>query len=76
MNGSKRRNAEEQLLLWDNDSLACLVGTEVDAGLIVLLSDVDGLYKKLPAPGEVGEIVSLYMENDSYNLEGKSNGGK
>lgn len=83
MNENKKNDS--QLMLWDNDSLACLVACEVRAGnylfrfslildLVVLLSDIDGLYKRPPAPGEIGEVVHTYL-GDSFKIEGKSFGG-
>jgi glutamate 5-kinase len=42
---------------------------------VILLSDIDGLYKRPPAPGEVGEVVHTFL-GDSYKIEGKSTGGR
>ena len=38
----------ELKIVWDNDSLACLVATEMGMELTILLTDVEGLYKKIP----------------------------
>lgn len=40
--------AIEEIAFGDNDTLAALVGTLVDATLVIILSDVDGLYTDNP----------------------------
>ncbi len=41
---------ERGAIFWDNDSLAALIGSELSADVIVLLSDVEGLYTNPPDP--------------------------
>jgi glutamate 5-kinase len=41
--------AVEQLRFGDNDTLAARVASKINAGLLIILSDVDGLYDKNPA---------------------------
>eukprot|EP01080_Neovahlkampfia_damariscottae_P009308 gene9308-1396_t len=48
---------ENNAIFWDNDSLACLVGTNIKADLVLLLSDVHGLYKEPPKEGFKPEII-------------------
>jgi glutamate 5-kinase len=43
--------ATDELRFGDNDRLAALVGSMLNAQLVVLLSDVDGLYPERPVPG-------------------------
>ena len=43
----------------DNDRLAARVATMVSADLLVLLSDIDGLYDKPPAPGNDAKLVPV-----------------
>jgi len=57
--------AVEEIKVGDNDSLAGLVATCVGAGLVAMLTDVDGLYDRDPAePGArlLGEIPRVTAE--------------
>ncbi|KAL4378418.1 hypothetical protein GQ457_02G041890 [Hibiscus cannabinus] len=48
-------------IFWDNDSLAGLLATEVKADLLVLLSDVEGLYSGPPSdPGS--KLIHTYIQ--------------
>eukprot|EP00850_Spirogloea_muscicola_P008009 SM000042S15276 [mRNA] locus=s42:42441:48707:+ [translate_table: standard] len=48
-------------IFWDNDSLAALLAVELKADLLLLLTDVEGLYT-LP-PGEAGsQIIHTYLK--------------
>ncbi len=40
--------ATDEIVIGDNDTLAAIVSANVDADLLVLLSDIDGLYTKDP----------------------------
>jgi glutamate 5-kinase len=55
--------ATEEIRFGDNDRLASLVAALVDADLLVLLSDVDGLYTS--APGSPGSRRLSLVANDS-----------
>jgi glutamate 5-kinase len=54
-------NAGQQRVFGDNDKLSALVMTKIDADLLVLLSDVDGLYTGHPHD-EGAEFVSEVEE--------------
>lgn len=47
-------------IFWDNDSLATLLALELKADLLVLLSDVDGLYSGPPADPH-SELIQTYI---------------
>ncbi|KAM7464030.1 hypothetical protein LguiA_032151 [Lonicera macranthoides] len=48
-------------IFWDNDSLAALLATELDADLLVLLSDVEGLYTGPPTDPR-SKLVHTYIK--------------
>eukprot|EP01103_Thecamoeba_quadrilineata_P014444 TRINITY_DN4316_c0_g2_i2.p1 TRINITY_DN4316_c0_g2~~TRINITY_DN4316_c0_g2_i2.p1 ORF type:complete len:633 (-),score=137.13 TRINITY_DN4316_c0_g2_i2:58-1956(-) len=52
---------ENNAIFWDNDSLAALVSKELSVDLMILLSDVEGLYKKMPGENQRPEIIHTYV---------------
>ncbi|CEG46051.1 delta l-pyrroline-5-carboxylate synthetase [Plasmopara halstedii] len=60
----------------DNDSLAALVGGEIGADLLMLLTDVEGLYNKPPThPG--AKVISVFIpENNNFRIGEKSSVGR
>jgi glutamate 5-kinase len=44
--------ATEEIRFGDNDNLAATIVNATDADLLVILTDVDGLYERAPKPGE------------------------
>ncbi|KAL8050290.1 hypothetical protein ABFX02_06G073500 [Erythranthe guttata] len=48
-------------IFWDNDSLAALLALELKADLLVLLSDVDGLYSGPPSDPH-SELIQTYIK--------------
>ncbi|CAI0445838.1 unnamed protein product [Linum tenue] len=48
-------------IFWDNDSLAALLALELNADLLVLLSDVEGLYSGPPSDPE-SKLIRTYIE--------------
>ncbi|XP_017134830.1 delta-1-pyrroline-5-carboxylate synthase [Drosophila miranda] len=52
----------------DNDSLSAMLAAEVQADLLILMSDVDGIYNK--PPWEDGaKLMHTYNSNDSSSIE-------
>jgi glutamate 5-kinase len=51
--------AVEQLRFGDNDTLAARVSAKINAGLLIILSDVDGLYDKNPAQHPDAKLMEL-----------------
>lgn len=48
-------------IFWDNDSLAALLALELKADLLVLLSDVDGLYSGPPRDPD-SKLIYTYIK--------------
>ncbi|KAF8395170.1 hypothetical protein HHK36_019111 [Tetracentron sinense] len=48
-------------IFWDNDSLACLLALELKADLLVLLSDVEGLYNGPPSEPH-SKLIHTYIK--------------
>ena len=66
--GHARTNGTQTRLFGDNDKLSALLLTHIDADLLVLLSDVDGLYDRNPAePGAT--IIPVVSKIDSHILD-------
>src|SRR5215471_6117914 len=67
-------NAERQRVFGDNDKLSALVMTHIDADLLLLLSDVDGLYSTEPNADDaqlISEVPRITPEVRDY-AQGKS----
>lgn len=56
--------AVEEIVFGDNDKLAALVTNLVEADLLVLLTDIDGLYNKNPRSHADAELISVIYEID------------
>jgi acetylglutamate kinase len=68
-------------VLWDNDSLAMLVSHEIGVELMILLSDVEGLYRHPPSPERPRpEVIHTYSRNTAktatFNIGDKSRVGR
>ncbi len=50
--------AVEEIRFGDNDSLAAMVATSINADLVVLLSDIDGLYTADPRKDQDAELLN------------------
>eukprot|EP00005_Dracoamoeba_jomungandri_P003309 CAMPEP_0174255762 /NCGR_PEP_ID=MMETSP0439-20130205/5068_1 /TAXON_ID=0 /ORGANISM="Stereomyxa ramosa, Strain Chinc5" /LENGTH=722 /DNA_ID=CAMNT_0015338089 /DNA_START=37 /DNA_END=2205 /DNA_ORIENTATION=- len=59
---------ESDHVFWDNDSLSALIGGEIKAELVILLSDVEGLYKKPPTENEEPEVISTYVPDTDFTI--------
>ncbi|KAL6609871.1 hypothetical protein ACP70R_039840 [Stipagrostis hirtigluma subsp. patula] len=53
-------------IFWDNDSLSGLLAIELKADLLVLLSDVDGLYSGPPSEPQ-SKIIHTYIKDKHHN---------
>ncbi len=71
--GGSERGPDRVRVFGDNDKLSALVMTHIDANLLVLLSDVDGLYTDDPQ----SEGATLIPELDSLDesIRGYARGG-
>lgn len=56
--------AVEEIVLGDNDKLAALVTNLIEADLLILLSDIDGLYNKDPRNHRDAELISVIDKID------------
>lgn len=54
--------ATEEIVIGDNDTLAAVVAVSVSADLLVLMSDIDGLYTADPRRDDRAEIIETVRE--------------
>lgn len=54
--------ALDELKIGDNDNMSALVGGIIDADLVIILSDVEGLYTANPQTHPDAELVSTVLE--------------
>lgn len=54
--------ATDEISVGDNDTLAAMAACSVDADLLVLLSDIDGLYTKDPHKSHDAQLIPLVTE--------------
>ena len=68
--------AVEEIMLGDNDNLAAHITTLIEADLLILLSDIDGLYNKDPRVNKDAELLSLIEKigEDVENTAGDTYG--
>ncbi|MBQ9736756.1 MAG: glutamate 5-kinase [Clostridia bacterium] len=69
--------ATEEIKVGDNDTLSALVATSVDAELLILLSDIDGLYTADPHKNADAVLLSAVTEltPEILALGGESDSG-
>ncbi|CAL5203128.1 unnamed protein product [Lathyrus oleraceus] len=53
-------------IFWDNDSLSALLALELKADLLILLSDVDGLYNGPPSDPQ-SKLIHTYIKEKHQN---------
>lgn len=67
---------ESDTLIGDNDTLSAIVAALVEADLLILLSDIDGLYTDDPRKNPDAKFVDIVEElNDTYMNMGKASTG-
>ncbi|MBE9531560.1 MAG: glutamate 5-kinase [Proteobacteria bacterium] len=71
--------AVEEIKFGDNDTLSALVTNLVEADLLIILTDIDGLYDKNPAAHDDAERIALVKDVDhlkpySFGVETSSFG--
>ncbi len=67
---------EDDTLIGDNDTLSAIVASLVGADLLVLLSDIDGLYTDDPHRNKDAKFISIVEElNDEFFTMAKSSTG-
>lgn len=54
-------------IFWDNDSLAALLAAELNADLLIMLSDVEGLYSGPPSDPQ-SKIIHTYVNEKHAKL--------
>lgn len=59
---------DKQVCFSDNDKLSALVASELDADVLIVLSDVDGLYDSNPKTNPNAKIISEVKEIDENIL--------
>ena len=67
--------ATYEIELGDNDTLSAVVGALTDADLLILLSDIDGLYSDDPRENPDAEFISEVDDLDSVMNMGKESTG-
>jgi glutamate 5-kinase len=69
--------ATEEIKVGENDTLSAMVSNLVEADLLVLLSDIDGLYSADPAVDNLASLISRvdHIDSSIYELAGASKSG-
>lgn len=65
----------EEIEIGDNDTLGAIVATSLKADLLIILSDIDGLYDKDPRTHEDAVLIeNVYEINNDIMVMGKGHG--
>ncbi|MDI6780670.1 MAG: glutamate 5-kinase [bacterium] len=67
--------AVDEIKFGDNDTLSSLVAQLIEADLLILLTDIDGLYSKTPDGKRFGELIPL-VENITPEIVDMAKGTK
>ena len=67
---------DRRKLFKDNDSLAVLIALELRAQLLLLLSDVAGVWRGPPPPGQAPDVVRILTRDTKINYGVKSARGR
>jgi glutamate 5-kinase len=69
--------ATEEIKVGENDTLSAMVANLVEADVLVLLSDIDGLYTSDPALNAAATLISQvdHIDSSIYDLAGASKSG-
>ena len=67
-----------EIVIGDNDTLAAIVAQSVEADLLILLSDIDGLYTADPHKDPEAQLIAKVtkIDDDLIALAGGSNGSQ
>lgn len=60
---------ELELKIGENDSLAAMVATIADADLLIIMSDIDGLYSADPHSNPDAEVIPVVEKIDAHIIE-------
>lgn len=68
--------AVDEIMLGDNDNLSSMVASLIDADLLIILSDIHGLYRQDPRVQPKAELIPLVkaIDPELERLGGKSHG--
>lgn len=67
--------ATDEIKFGDNDNLASLVAILAEADMLVMLSDVEGLYRRDPSKNSGTELIS-HVDRITYAIEKMAGGAK
>jgi len=73
---SAASDGSDSTVFSDNDALASLVGGEIGADLLLLLTDVEGLYNKPPNQPGAKVISVFHTDNSEFEIGEKSSVGR
>ena len=68
--------AIEELKFGDNDQLSALIAGKIGADLLILLTDVDGLYDRPPGQPGARRIPVVYKDRNTDLVVGKETGSR
>jgi glutamate 5-kinase len=69
-----KANAHRQINFGDNDKLSALVASNLDADLLIILTDVDGLYNADPRLDQAAQLIPVVT--DIHQIEQQLRNGK